>query len=181
MEIEFNEKKFQELILHIANLSEDDPRFGATKLNKLLFYMDFGSYRLLGAPMTGATYQHLPAGPAPRELLGARDFLVDCGAAVVENRPYFAGNQARIVPQRDADISLFSEEELAILSDVISEFWAYNARNISEYSHQEWAWRVTEDFEDIPYEAAWVSSDPLTPEQIATGREIAAKAGLMSP
>ena len=181
MDIEFNEEKFQELVLHVCGRSQDDPRFGATKLNKLLFYMDFGSYRLLGSPITGATYQHLPAGPAPRQLLSVRQYLTDRGDATQEYRPYFDGTQDRLVPRREANLSLFSEDELAIVDDVLHEFWSFNARRISEYSHQEWGWRVTKDLEDIPYYLAWVSTDPLNLEQVEKGREIAASVGLLDP
>lgn len=181
MKIEFNQKKFQELVLHIARLSQGDKRFGATKLNKLLFYMDFGSYRLFGTPITGATYQHLPAGPAPRQLLEVRNYLVDCGDAVIEDRPYFNGNQKRIVANREPDLSSFTEQELAVVEDVIDEFWTFDARTISDYSHQEWSWRVTEDYEDISYHYALVSSEPMTPEQIETGRTVAAEYGLVAP
>ena len=181
MEIEFNEKKFQELILHIANVSQEDSLFGATKLNKLLFYMDFGSYRTLGAPMTGATYRHLPAGPVPKELPGTRKYLVDRGDADIELRQYFTGVQERLVPKREADTSLFSDRELRLIQEVISQFWTFDARSISNYSHQERAWIVTEDFEEMPYELAWVSSEPLSAEQVEFGREIAAKAGLLEP
>ena len=179
MEIEFNKEKFHELILYIAQQSEDDPRFGATKLNKLLFYADFAGYRMLGQPITGATYQHLPAGPAPRELPEARRYLVDSGAAKPETRDYFSGIQERLVPQRKVTESLFSPEELEIVNSVIAEFWNFNARRISDYSHGEWGWRATEDYEDIPYHLAWVSSDPLTPDQIEVGRRVAAAHDLM--
>ena len=181
MNIELNEEKFRELVLHVCGRSQDDPRFGVTKLNKLLFYMDFGSYRLLGAPITGATYQHLPNGPAARQLPDARKHLLDCGDAAREYHPNFSGTQERLVPQRKANLSLFSQDELAIVDDVLDEFWTFNARRISEYSHQEWGWRVTKDLEDIPYYLAWVSTDPLTLEQVEAGREIAASAGLLDP
>ena len=181
MKIEFNQEKFRELMLLVAKLSEGDPRFGATKLNKLLFYMDFGSHHLLGKPITGATYQHLPAGPAPRELLPVREFMIDTGALSIEQRPYFTGTQERLVPGREPDTSLFEPAELSIIKDVVDEFWGFNARRISEYSHQEWAWQVTKDFDDMPYYLAWVSTDPLTPEEIQTGLEVAAANELLDP
>jgi uncharacterized phage-associated protein len=182
MAIEFNQDKFNELVLYIAQQSEGDPRFGATKLNKLLFYADFGCYRLLGAPITGATYRHLQAGPAPRQLIETRRFLIDSDAAEVVNRPYFAGTLTRIVPKRESNVNgILSDEELAIVDDVINEFWQYNAHQISERSHREWPWLVTEDMEDIPYYTAWVSTDPLTPEQVDAGRKAAAEVGLLDP
>ena len=182
MEIEFNQDKFSELVLYIAQQSEGDPRFGATKLNKLLFYADFGCYRLLGAPITGATYRHLQAGPAPKQLLETRSFLVDSDAAEIVTRPYFAVMQTRVVPKRKPNISgVLSDEELSIVNDVINEFWQYNGQQISERSHREWPWLVTKDMEEIPYHTAWVSTDPLTPEQVDVGRQAATAAGLLVP
>ena len=182
MEIDFNQDKFNELVLYIAQQSEGDPRFGATKLNKLLFYADFGCYRLLGAPITGATYRHLQAGPAPKQLLETRRFLVDSDAAEIVTRPYFAGIQTRVVPKRAPNISgVLSDEELSIVDDVINEFWQYNGQQISERSHREWPWLVTKDMEEIPYYTAWVSTDPLTPEQVDVGRQAATAAGLLVP
>jgi len=64
----YNEEKLAELILYVCHKSEADERFGATKLNKILFYSDFAAYRQLGQPITGADYQNLEEGPAPRKL-----------------------------------------------------------------------------------------------------------------
>ena len=131
MDIEFNQDKFNELVLYIAHHSEGDPRFGATKLNKLLFYADFGCYRLHGAPITGATYRHLQAGPVPKQLLEARRILVDSDAAEIVTRPYFAGVQTRVVPKRAPNISgVLSDEELSIVDDVINEFCSTTASRL---------------------------------------------------
>lgn len=180
LQIEVNDHKLRELILYIAQKSEDDPRFGAIKLNKLLFYIDFGSYRMLGNPVTGATYQHLPAGPAPRQVLDAIRSLVDSGSAFTETREYFTGTQKRLVPSRTPDLADFSLSEIELIDDVIAEFWNFNGRRISDYSHAEWGWRTTEDYEDIPYHSAWVSSDPLTPEQIEVGLNVAKEYGFLA-
>src|SRR5258708_19742785 len=68
MTIRPKDRKLAELILFISERSEGDPRFGAGKLNKLLFYSDFGAYRLFGKSITGQQYQNLSNGPAPRRL-----------------------------------------------------------------------------------------------------------------
>src|SRR6267154_5777818 len=64
-----NEAKFKELVLLVAKQSEGDGTFGATKLNKLLFYIDFLSYLNLGKAVTGMQYQKLDRGPAPKKLV----------------------------------------------------------------------------------------------------------------
>ena len=64
-----DEQKLRELILLIARSSERDEHFGATKLNKILFYSDFWAYRKLGRSITGEVYRKLEHGPAPKRLL----------------------------------------------------------------------------------------------------------------
>ena len=175
MNAAFSRDKFQELVLHVAELSETDPRFCAAKLNKLLYHMDFGAYRLLGEPIAGASYRRYPEGPVPTELEETRSALIDCGDARMEYRPHFLRTQDRIVPRRKANLNLFSGEELSIVRDVVDEFWTYNARSIGDYSRGEWGWKAAADLEDIPYHTAWVSGGPLTAEQVEKGRSIAAR------
>ena len=167
------------MILYISQKSQDDPRFGAVKLVKLLFYSDFGAYRLLGKPITGATYQHLPQGPVPKQWTETKQFLLDTDAATQEVRPYFIGNQMRLVPQREPNIGLFTDDELSLVNDALEEFKSYTATSISEFSHREWAWRTTKYREEIPYNLAWVSAGPLTIEQVEAGLEIADREGLL--
>ena len=72
-EIEFDEVKFRELLVYIANKCENDIYFGATKLNKILFYSDFICYYMHGKPITGAEYKALQRGPVPTILKRIRE------------------------------------------------------------------------------------------------------------
>src|SRR4051794_2460574 len=49
--VSFNRDKFRELILYIAEQTEDDPSFGDTLLNKVLYWSDFRGYSELGQPV----------------------------------------------------------------------------------------------------------------------------------
>ena len=167
-----NQTKLNELILYVARKSEDDPRFGAVKLNKILYYADFSAYRLTGASITGATYQKLNEGPAPREMLPTRRILLDSGDIEIVHRPYFTGIQQRIVATREPDISVFTTEELRIADEVVSFFRHMTAREISDFSHREPGWILTELGEDIPYHTAWLSSEPVPQEAEEYGREL---------
>ena len=177
---EFQPDKFRELVLHLAEQSSKDGRFGSTKLNKLLYYIDTRSFLVLGAPMTGATYRHLPAGPVPYPILETRRQLVDAGHAHLDYKPYFNRTQERLVADRAANMNLFSQRELEIIDVILEELWDYNASELSVMSHEELGWKLTGDYEEIPYELSWVSPDPLTLEQIERGKEIAAAHGLLS-
>ena len=70
---QFDGSKFRELVLYIAEQSEGDPRFGAVKLNKILYYSDFEAFRVLGESITGATYRKLSEGPAPLQMLETKE------------------------------------------------------------------------------------------------------------
>lgn len=172
--------KFRELVVYVAQESEKDPRFGATKLNKLLFYMDTRSFLELGEPITGAEYRHLPAGPVPPAILEAKRILVDAGAIKIERRPFFNYFQERIVPLREADMSLFSPEELKIIDEVIESLWHYNGTELSDKSHSEWGWQLTENYDVIPYELAWLSAEPAPIEAIEHGMKLASQSGEMN-
>jgi hypothetical protein len=164
--------RLQEAILYIAERSKDDPRFGAVKLNKILYYADFEAFRRFGTPITGATYQHLAQGPAPKELLIAKRALESRKELVEESRSYLNREQKRIVPQRHANVELFHPEELMILDQVIGDLWLANGSQVGALSHEEWGWKFTELGETIPYESAWLSPEPLSQEQIERGQEL---------
>lgn len=172
---EFDQEKFSELLLYIAQKSADDPRFGAVKLNKILFFSDFIAYRRLGKPITGATYQRLNEGPAPRQMMPTRRIMVSMRELDIELRPYFNGLQQRIVALRPAKLGVFSADELEIVDEVIAELWDMTARDVSDYSHRELGWILAKPGDVIPYETAWLSSDPLPQEAEEYGLSVAAK------
>lgn len=161
--------KLKEMVLYISQLSEGDPRFGAIKLNKILYYADFTAYRELGQPITEANYQHLREGPAPKELLQAVDELENEGGIRYEHRRYYTRRQKRIVRCREPNLKHFNPKELRIVEDVVKVLWDLNAIEVRDLSHEEWGWRLSDDGEIIPYRTAWLSPEPLTQEQIRDG------------
>jgi len=169
---------FEETIIYIALKSEKDPRFGAIKLNKILYYVDKTAYLNLGKTITGVEYQHLEEGPSPKALLPVRDQLLAEGAIQIEFRRYFSGIQQRIVAKRTPNISAFRKEEIEIIDEVIEILWSLNGQGVSNLSHEEFGWKVTNDFETIPMRTAWLSSEPLSMEQVELGQKIAESPGL---
>ena len=176
-----NWPKFKELVLYIAWSSENDPRFGAVKLNKILYYSDFAAYRRLGRSITEATYQHLEEGPAPREMLPAQRDMVDAGDLTIESRPYFGRPQRRPKALRDpgGNLGLLSAAELEIVDEVMRDLLLLDATVVADRSHREFGYQTTNLREEIPYYTAWIGSDPLTAEQIEVGLEVARRHGLV--
>lgn len=160
-----DDRKFQELILFICQRSDGDPRFGATKLNKHLFFADFLAYRVLGKPITNQPYFRLGNGPAPRHLLPVMEELKGQGAVAQAAHDYFGYKQTRTYALRDPDVSLFSAEEIALVTELLEEFWDNNATQMSAMSHNFIGWEVAADQEDIPYEVALMSRREPTSDE----------------
>lgn len=156
--ITVSKRKLRELILYIADKCADDPAFGATKLNKILFYADFLSYLDHGEPITGATYQRLGNGPAPRELLPVRSEMEERGDLIRIQRRRFGYQQDRPISTRPPDLDPFTAQEIAIVDDVIRALWGLSAAQVSELSHQDLGWKLARDQEKIPYETALIGS-----------------------
>ena len=169
----FHPDKFRELTVYIANKSSEDPTFGAIKLNKVMYYADFAAYRINGQPITGARYQKLHEGPAPRELLKIRADLIESGDAQILPVPYFTGVQKRLVVFREADQEIFAPRELELVDQIIAYFWGKTAREVSDFSHGEPGWVLSDDREVIPYETAWLKPDPLGQDAEERLREFA--------
>ena len=73
MDIEYDEAKFTEMLLYVADKLGDDRAGGATKLNKILYFAEFAHVRRHGRPISGADYFRLDQGPAPPLTSGKRN------------------------------------------------------------------------------------------------------------
>jgi len=165
------DERLRELILYISEKCADDPTFGATKLNKILYFSDFFSYLTRGKPITGTEYMRLGMGPVPRRLLPIRHQLEEAGYLAVRKEPFYRREQHRTIPLRDADLSLFDASDIAFVDEMIRIFWGKTAREISELSHDT-GWRMVGDKENIPYEAAYLSDEGLTETDIQLTKEL---------
>ncbi len=171
-----NDKKLKELILYLSLLSESDEYFGATKLNKLLFFSDFLAYLNFGEAITGQEYQKLPQGPAPRRLLPIREEMLRDNDIKFASRDFYGYEQQRIIPIREPDLSIFTPQEIDLVNRVVDEFKETNGTQISEKSHLFAGWKYAEFNEKIPYEVALVGHRDLTPEEIEYGIQLEEKA-----
>lgn len=168
--------KTAELILYIARRSEDDDKFGKTKLNKLLFFADFWSYGKLGSSITGERYRKLEHGPAIHNLSGLMDELQSQGDAAIVTRDYFGREQHRLVAMREPDLSVFSGSELSIVNAVLEKLEDLNAADVSDLSHKFAGWKLARMYEEIPYSSVFVGNRRLTEPEREYGYELAAEA-----
>lgn len=110
-----------------------------TKMNKLVFYTDFLSYRMLGRGMTGLSYKAIQHGPVPVRWDRVYSFYEDIHQEIVVFPDGREGTMltSNLLP----DLSDFSEEEQRILETVYLRFKKESSTQISETSHNEEAWK----------------------------------------
>ena len=116
-------------------------RFGSvfnTKMNKLLFYADFLSYKLYGIGMSGLTYQAIQYGPVPRQWDNVYAAISDVYSEIEAFPSGCSG--VKLCSEIQPDLSSFKKEELDILNAVYQKFRNATANDISEMSHKEDAW-----------------------------------------
>lgn len=156
-----SDSRLRELILYIADVCREEPTFGKTVLNKILWHADFETYLETGQSLTGARYQSLEHGPAPKRMKPVLDKMREDGDVSVRPVMYRGYEQHRVVSLRSPNLGEFSGEEIALLNRVIDECKHETGRALSTASHGT-AWRLGRVLGSIPYEAAFLSDEPLT-------------------
>lgn len=169
-------KRLVEAIIYVAGACDADAAFGKVRLNKVLFEADFESFLIRGVPVTGARYQRLQHGPAPKAMLPSLRELEDNGSLRVRSVDYLGRPQEKPVALREADLSIFSSHDIAFLEYQIRRSWGKTASEVSEASHRiEWKTRANGDL--IPYEAVWLSNEAPSFADIERTRELALENG----
>lgn len=163
--------RLPELMLLMADRLRSDPTYGATKLNKALFFADHLHYKRYGASISGAAYERLPRAPAPRGLLMVRQRLVDRGEATVETRGYLGHVQQRLLPLRAPSQEDFDETELTLVAEVADALRGHSHTGVL-------GWQLSQEREEIPYESAFLSTSTPNRAELDRGAKLAADLGL---
>ncbi len=75
--------------------------------------------------------------------------------------------------------SVFDAEELRTIDSVLFDLGGMNGREVSDLSHEEAGWRLTEEGETIPCTAALIPREqPLTPTAAAQAAAVSARYGI---
>lgn len=175
-----NEDKLKELVLYIADRCADDPRFGAVKLNKLLYLIDAFAYAEHGVPVTGVEYMKQEQGPVPRRFLPIKEEMKKQRWIAEIERPFHGMSkpQKRVIALRPANLDMFTAQEIAHVDGTIQEFWESTGRDLAEMTHRSRGWKIARQLGDIiPYEAAFLSDEPPTEYELAHAEELIAEHG----
>ena len=151
--IKFKSDKLRQLILYILSKCGGKPNFGETVLYKLLYFMDFDAYEVLGKPITGMNYIHQKFGPMPqlKQYQSVVQVMRDDQEIKIFNQNYYGMTQKRYVALKDYNMDNFSIKEKELIDNVIGRLSDLSARQIEEYVHGDVPWQSTDDNEIIPY------------------------------
>lgn len=169
--------RLRELTLFVAERCQDDPNFGVTKLNKILFYCDFMAFGKFGKPITGISYNKLPFGPVATGADITRRQMERDGEIFVAADGHSPFRPQRVVPRRSADLDMFSGPEIALVTGIINALAGATGSQVRDLSHGK-AWQAVEMHEAIPYEAVFLSDEPYTEEDVARAHELIASGEL---
>lgn len=132
-------RKFSEMVVFFTHKLEP----WKTKLNKLLFYADFGLYKQSGFSMSGVQYRAIPMGPVPNNFNSIFEYLVNRGVLDIYYTNFpdgGTGEQIKPDPNKTFDKELFNDTEIEILESVAERFKKTSTNEIIEISHNEKAW-----------------------------------------
>lgn len=138
------------ILLYILNQTGE---VFCTKMNKLLFYADFLSYRRYGVAMTGLSYRAIDFGPVPERW----DRVYSYFEEIIQEPRSFGekeGNVLMAVGQAEGD--RLTSEEKSILDEVCARFISCTSSEMTRFSHEEDAWcENVEGHRRIPFDTAF--------------------------
>lgn len=152
--LKFDPGKLKNLILYILDKCGGKPNFGETVLYKLLYFVDFDAYEILGKPITGTSYVKLQFGPAPKikEFQNVVNTMVNNKELMIFHRDYHGKTQKRYIAFVEPDLRVFFGEEQAVMDKVLSRLSHMRAVEIEVYAHGDAPWRLSNNGDIIPYE-----------------------------
>ncbi|OQX81291.1 MAG: hypothetical protein B6D64_02090 [Bacteroidetes bacterium 4484_276] len=157
-----NINKFKNVLLYILERCAGKPNVGETVLYKLLYFSDFNYYELYEEHLTGAEYRKLPYGPVPQNLNTIINQMIGNGKLQRVKTEYHGYPQTRFLPLEKADLTEMKASEKEVIDRVIEQMSDWSATAISEYSHKDLPWEVTDEGKDISYELAFYRELPYS-------------------
>ncbi|MBU1212254.1 MAG: SocA family protein [Alphaproteobacteria bacterium] len=151
--MDFDRDKFKLLVHYVVWKTSDVEGFGATKLNKVLWFADARSYEVWGRSITGETYIRQQFGPVPEHITEAMGELVNEGPVQAWSQPFYDRQLIRYSTDEAPDTSAFTVDELGLIDWWIKHVAEdHSAVSISEKSH-DFGWRISLRGESLPYKA----------------------------
>ena len=154
--------KFKNVLLYMLERCAGKPNVGETVLYKLLYFSDFNHYEIYEEHLTGAQYRKLPYGPVPQQMDTIIHQMIENKQIQRVKTEFHGFPQTRYLPLEKADLTQLKASEKEVIDQVIEQMGNWTATTISEYSHKDLPWQVSEDGKDISYELAFYREFPYS-------------------
>jgi transcriptional regulator with XRE-family HTH domain len=157
-----NTKKFREALLYIFNKVGSKPNISEIVIYKLLYFIDFDFYEKYEKQLIGATYIKNNYGPTPLEFQKIIDQLIEDEEITKVVSKYFEFPYTKHLLLKKPTFLELKGNEIEIIENVLNRLSDMNANQISEYSHNDVPWLVTEDQDKIEYETVFYRTFPYS-------------------
>lgn len=148
-------EKFKQVLLYILDKVGAKFNVGETVIYKLLYLIDFDYYEKFEEQLIGATYIKNHYGPTPVEFKKIVDIMIKERQLETYKSTHFNYTQKKYIPLVKPDISMLSAIEIKLIDEVLAKHADKTASELSEYSHLDVPWAMTEQGQPIDYEAVF--------------------------
>ena len=156
--------RLKQLVHYVCNRCKDEPGFGATKLNKILWYLDTFAFLKSGKPLSGDTrYVRRKHGPAPHQILVVLRKLETEKSILVRESKYYNRVKTDYVVLKPPNESVFTADEKELIDEISQVVCRRTAKEISDLTHDN-VWEAAEEGEEIPLYAILAKPDKITLE-----------------
>lgn len=147
-----NKELYRSAILYFIKYCNNQ-YLGKTKLNKLLYYLDFISHRDSNESFTGDKYIHKDYGPVPADI---DDMLIDlANEGVIETSvvDYKDGEtfKFQLKKEKELDENIFSASQKKLLKNICDEFAGWSTDKIVTQTHLEAPWFYSKPYQVVDY------------------------------
>lgn len=154
--------KFKEVLLYILGKLGAEPHVGETVIYKLLYFIDFDYYEKFEEQLIGAKYQKNHFGPTPIVFEKIITDMVEKQELEKVKSKYFKYPQTKYLPCRSANLDLINGQEIKHIDEVLARLGQKNAKELSDYSHQDVPWLIAKNGEELDYEAVFYRTHDTT-------------------
>jgi hypothetical protein len=177
--MDFDREKFKTLVLHIIWRTCHREGFGATKLNKTLWFAEARTFEAFGKPVSGETFVRDKFGPRSKHLSAICDELQSEGLIERFSEYFYDYEVTRYRAFQPPDISRFSAEEVALVDWWIAFVDKHTATSISKLSH-DYGWEIARMGEELPLYAFLASKirEPRSDAEVKWAQDEARRLGL---
>ena len=128
--------------LIIAFITRCKPQFNdRLKMNKLLYYVDFYHYKLVGFSLTGLSYRAIQYGPVPTYYENLYTYFENAGVICSSWTKTENGAGKEVFQTTgEFDATYYNTEELETIETIISKFKNTSSWDLIDLSHKEKGW-----------------------------------------